>query len=250
MKPDTVVDIGNSRVKWGRCLGNALSEVAYLLPNSEDWNTTAQAWGLSPGTRWVVSGVHPHRRRSLVEWIKSRGDHPVILEWARQLPIQVDLDTPDHVGIDRLLDAVAARSRCTAGTPAVIIGAGTAVTVNYVNESGAYAGGAIFPGVRLMARALNEHTALLPMVAVDAGPISMPAKATPEAIRAGILSAVAGGVEKLVRHLQSRSTRPPRMFLTGGDGTLIRPLFSFPVELWPEMTLEGIRLSAAHIEDE
>jgi type III pantothenate kinase len=250
MKPDIVVDIGNSRVKWGRCLGEVLSEVAYLLPDSADWNNAAEAWRLTPGTRWVVSGVHPDRRRSLVEWITDRGDHPVILESPRQLPIRVDLEEPDHVGIDRLLDAVAARSRCSAGTPAVIIGAGTAVTVNYVNESGAYVGGAIFPGIRLMARVLNEHTALLPFVAVEVGPQSMPAKSTPEAIRAGILGAVVGGVEKLVQELQSCSARPAPVFLSGGDGALIRPLLGFQVQLWPEMTLEGIRLSAAHLEDE
>jgi hypothetical protein len=34
------------------------------------------------------------------------------------------------------------------------------------------------------------------------------------------------------------------LFLTGGDASLLLPALDSTIQLWPEMTLEGIRLSA------
>jgi hypothetical protein len=37
---------------------------------------------------------------------------------------------------------------------------------------------------------------------------------------------------------------PPHVFLTGGDGPLLQGALAASVELWPDLTLEGIRLTA------
>ena len=87
-----------------------------------------------------------------------------VLQYAGELPLRVELEKPDHVGIDRLLDAVAVNSRRAPGVPAVIIDAGSAVTVDLVDGAGAFRGGAILPGLRLMAKSLHDYTALLPLI--------------------------------------------------------------------------------------
>src|SRR5207247_2562148 len=106
--------------------------------------------------------------------------------------------------------------------------------------------GAIFPGLRLMARALNDYTALLPLVSLESEGPAMPATSTPGAIKAGILSAVTGGVRALIERLQTGRTSQPEVFLTGGDGPVVAHSLRSAV-LWPEMTLEGIRLAAEHL---
>ena len=93
-------------------------------------------------------------------------------------------------------------SRRRPDTPAVIVDAGSAVTVDYVDERGVFRGGAILPGLRLMAQALHDYTALLPVVTID-GEAAMPGATTTEAIKAGVFAAVLGGVERLVFHLVS-----------------------------------------------
>lgn len=251
MKPDLVADVGNSRIKWGRCLGGFVTEIASLEPDATaTWEQQLAFWNATGKNRWVVCGVHPPRRDRLTEWIRERGDEVLLLHSWDQLPIRMAVPHKERVGIDRLLNAVAAKTRVAPKTPIIIVDAGTAVTVDWVDETGAFAGGAIFPGFRLMAQALHDYTAKLPVVEVPQWPHpQMPAATTAMAIEAGVFWAVAGGVQALVRELcrHSDTKGPPEIFLTGGNGSLIAPTLDHSVQLWREMTLEGLRISAEAI---
>jgi type III pantothenate kinase len=249
MRADFVADVGNSRIKWGRCLGNRVCETVSLPIDTEDWEKQYRAWRSTGAARWVVSSVNPGKLAVLLEWIKAHGDFARVLDSAKQLPLQIDLEAPDRVGIDRLLNAVAARHRCP-GNAAIIVDVGSAVTVDLVNASGAFAGGAIFPGVRLMAKALNEHTALLPLVSLDGEIPSVPGKSTVAAMKAGIFAAVTGGVQSLIEKLRPTEECQVTVFVTGGDAHLVAPALPMQTTMWPEMTLEGIRLSAENLPDE
>ncbi len=137
----------------------------------------------------------------------------------------------ETVGADRLAQASAAWSR--AKGPCVVVSMGTAITVDVVNARGEFSGGLIAPGLRLMARVLHEHTALLPEVE----PVrrrSPLGRDTREAIQAGISLAAEGLIRTaLVRHRG-------RVFGTGGDAALFRDLFD---EVVTELGLEGIARS-------
>jgi type III pantothenate kinase len=250
MTPDLVVDVGNSRIKWGRCLDGRVSEYTSLAADFADWSRMSDAWKLLRGTRWVVSSVQPPRCTAFVEWANARGDRAMVLDSVERLPIRIRVAEPARVGMDRLLDAVAAQSRCSPGTPAIIVDAGSAVTVDWLDESGAFSGGAIFPGVRLMAKSLHEHTALLPLVSVQSEPPELPGTSTPDAIKAGIHSAVVGGVRHLIERLGAQARSRAKVFVTGGDGALVAGSLGEHAVLWPEMTLEGIRLAAEALSQE
>jgi type III pantothenate kinase len=118
--------------------------------------------------------------------------------------------------------------------------------VDFVDEDGAFRGGSIFPGLRLMAQALCDHTAALPFVDVTQPRPFLPGLDTRQAIRAGVYYAVAGGINTLINLLSAEARGPVQVFLTGGDATLLAPVLHSHAEHWPEMTLEGIRLSALH----
>src|SRR5208337_4414777 len=92
-------------------------------------------------------------------WIATRGDECFHLRYAAQLPLRIDLEEPDKVGIDRLLNAVAVARTAPPGRGSVLIDAGSAVTVDWLDENHAYCGGSIFPGLDLMAEALHRYTA-------------------------------------------------------------------------------------------
>lgn len=165
MTPDVVVDVGNSRIKWGRCVGGAITQSASLMPDDANaWQQQLTTWQIVKPAHWVVTGVHPKRRDQLTEWLRQQGHTVRLLNDPKELAIKVLLDRPDHVGIDRLLDALAANQRRESGRPAIIIDAGSAVTVDLVDGDGAFAGGVIMPGLRLMSKALHDYTALLPLV--------------------------------------------------------------------------------------
>jgi type III pantothenate kinase len=245
MTPDIVVDVGNTSIKWGRCADGKVVEVCSLPHGALNaWRGQAHDWGLPESAAWVVTGVHPGQRDAIANFANLRGGRVRVLDLAAELPLQVKLEKPDHVGVDRLLDAVAANSRRPAGVPAVVIDAGSAVTVDWVDADGAFCGGAIMPGLRLMALALHDYTALLPVIETPKGAPAVPGTGTPSAMEVGVFWSVAGGTAAILDAYRRHFDASPAVFLTGGDSKALLDTLRQPVVHWPDMTLEGIRLAA------
>src|SRR4029077_14307199 len=99
----------------------------------------------------------PRRAEHLRTWLEQRGERVVLLCSAAQLPLRVGLEHPDWAGIDRLLNGVAATLHVSPGRGAVLIDAGSAVTVDWLDEEHVFRGGSIFPGIDLMAEALHHY---------------------------------------------------------------------------------------------
>jgi type III pantothenate kinase len=253
MKPDVVVDVGNTRIKWGRCEASCVAAMASLPPDApEAWQRQLAHWKVQGPLVWAVSGVHPARRAALIDWLRGQKHSVWQLEKSSQLTtLRVAVPEPDKAGIDRLLNAVAARSRAEPHPdaqghykPTIIIDAGSAVTVDFLDEPGDFKGGAIFPGLRLMAQALHDYTALLPTVAIQQPEPDPIGDSTTTAIASGVYYAVAGGINLLIQRYKASSRFDSLVFLTGGDAALLQPGIAWEANLWPEMTLEGIRLAA------
>jgi type III pantothenate kinase len=264
MKPHVVVDIGNTRIKWGLCAEGAprIGRTASLPDDPSAWAQTLAGWrsqpplaDMSSPLNWVLTSVQPARCEHLRGWLEGRGERVEVLSLAAQLPLEVAVPKPDHVGIDRLLDAVAARQVLPPGQGAVLVDAGSAVTVDWLDEGHVFRGGAIFPGVRMMAEALHHYTALLPLVPVTHPIPELPADATIPAMQAGIFAAVCGGIREAVRQYEGRARARPQIFLTGGDAGLLEQALGLNrpgcggepwcrAVYWPHQTLEGILHSA------
>ena len=245
MTPNVVVDVGNTRIKWGLCDAGVVVRIASLGDDPDEWDSQLLRWPLR-GDRWVLAGVQPQRGGRLRDWLTARGYRVTVLEGGTKLPLAVDLEHPDRTGIDRLLNAVAAKSRLEAGQGAVLIDAGSAVTVDWLDESHTFQGGCIFPGLDLMAEALHRYTALLPRVAVAPPVPSPPGKSTVPAMQAGLFLAVSGGIREAVRLYSEAASVPPRVFFTGGQAPLLAEEMRIPAEwtVWPEQTLAGILRAA------
>jgi type III pantothenate kinase len=246
--PDVVVDIGNSRMKWGRCAGGAVAEMVSLaLDDASAWQEQLARWGLAPPHAWVIASVNPAVAYRFEDWLIDRGERVLNLDVHRDVPVGYAVDAPEQVGIDRVLSALAAH--CLAHPhPAVVVSVGTAVTIDLIDAKGVFQGGVIFPGPRLMAQSLNDHTAKLPLV--DAGSLPTvvaPGKNTNDAILAGIRAAVVGAAVLLVNHYADQA-EAPWVFVTGGAaGDLSRFHFGKRFKgtrFVPTLTLEGIRIVA------
>lgn len=243
MTPDVVADVGNTRVKWG---WGAPLKLASLPPDDPAaWAAQLALLPPAAGRRsWAMAGVHPDRLACLKDWAEARGDAVRVITHA-DIPLTADVDEPARVGIDRLLNAIAARQLADP-QPAIVISVGTAVTIDLVD--GAFRGGVIFPGPRLMAESLHAWTARLPRVEADALPdTDAPARNTPDAIRAGIRAAIVGAAYLLVDRYTFRRNSP-WVFVTGGAaGALADIDYGDPMmgtRHVPTLTLDGIRLAA------
>jgi type III pantothenate kinase len=251
---DVVVDAGNSRIKWGRCSGGAVVEMATLKPAyGEHWVSQVEAWALKRRCQWVVCGSDPARQKRIVMWLTKQNQHVHVLDSYTRLPIGLNVKQPDKVGLDRLCNAVAVNSRRPTGKAAVVIDAGTAVTVDYVDEAGVFQGGAILPGLLLMVDFLHRHTAALPVIkphelAQLIDPVALPGKSTVEAMVLGLWACFRGGVERVARDYLAKAASGAVFYIGGGDGAVFAkdcPLGES--HYWPEMTLEGIRIAAEQL---
>lgn len=195
-----VIDVGNSRTK------RALFDGRRLRPFR----------GKVDGWIGVRVGSGPVPRGAL---LLGRDFPPLVRNRALH---------PETVGPDRLAQASAAWAR--AGKACVVVAMGTAITIDVVGRRGEFLGGLIAPGLRLMARSLHDHTALLPLV--EPARVRSPlGRHTQAAIRAGVSFAAEGLIRAALRG------REGRVFGTGGDAALYRDLFD---ELVPDLALEGV----------
>ncbi len=140
------------------------------------------------------------------------------------LPFILHYGSPESFGADRL--ALCAMSQYLYPEQAVIaIDIGTAITVDVLGSSQQYLGGLIMPGLDLMAKSLHEHTARLPLVALDR-PETLLGFSTADGIRNGIIYSCAAGMEGLIAKItrwlhETHDESDIRVLLTGGNASFI-----------------------------
>ncbi len=156
------------------------------------------------------------------------------------LGLRLKVRTPSQVGADRILNALALRDLFKG--PAIAIDFGTATTFDCVDASGAYIGGAILLGPNSAARALNEFTAKLPLVAVRK-PRAAIGKDTEQCLQAGLYFGYLGMIREVLERTRREMGGRPRVVMTGGLASLF--LADLPdVRHEPDLTLRGLRLAA------
>lgn len=259
MQHVVAVDAGNTRIKLGRFnlaqrsasgLPEAVFSTVVRCGDDLPWNRL-----IDDGALAVITGSNPREARRIFDsWPQDRR-RPVLLSDGRRLPIIIDVDVPEKVGIDRLLTAVAANIVREPGQPAVLIDSGTATTVDYVNSAGHFCGGAILPGFDLCSRALHQYTALLPLVEMAA--IRREAEAPAElgrntqaAITSGLYWGHVGAVKELMRRLMLAGDPhiEPLILLTGGAAPLLYPHLPTIVRHEPLLALQGLAAAATALD--
>ena len=153
------------------------------------------------------------------------------------LGLEVRIDRADHVGADRLVNAVAAHR--AHGGPLIVIDFGTATTFDIIGPDGAYEGGVIAPAVQHSVEALYRAAALLPRVPVER-PDRVIGKDTVPAMKSGIYWGYVGLIEGLVARIRAEYGQPMKVVATGG----LAPVYAEATEVIeavdPDLTLKGL----------
>lgn len=153
------------------------------------------------------------------------------------LGIEIEIDRPEEAGADRVVNAVAARSRY--GAPLIIVDFGTATTFDIVNERGNYAGGVIAPGLNLSMEALHRAAAQLPKVDV-VKPSHVIGRSTIMAMRSGIFWGYVGMIEGLLARIKEEVGRPMTVVATGGLAALFAETTQMFDHVEEDLTLRGL----------
>ena len=166
------------------------------------------------------------------------------------LPLEIHTHHPERVGIDRLLIAVAANRLRRPDRAAIAVDAGSAITVDLIAQDGSFEGGAILPGPRISAQALQAgtdilHRVILPRAILGAAgeAPTLPGKSTQSAIVAGLHWAMVGAVREIITGLEAPLDRQPELLLTGGHGIRLAQGLSTTgrhILYRPNLVLDGI----------
>ncbi|MDX1594177.1 MAG: type III pantothenate kinase, partial [Gammaproteobacteria bacterium] len=157
-----LVDAGNSRVKWGHYAQGALvpgASVGYDGPGLEA-NLENALGAIAPPARVLLCTVADDAAsRRLVRWLRNRWPAPVaqVVPGRRGCGVRNAYAEPERLGADRWAALVGARAAFP-GRPLCVVDAGTAVTVDALDEQGVHAGGLIVPGLALARGTLAERT--------------------------------------------------------------------------------------------
>ena len=154
--------------------------------------------------------------------------------------IPIRYDDPREVGPDRIVNAVAARTRY--GAPAIVVDFGTSTNFDVVSPEGEYVGGVLAPGIEISMEALFARAARL--VNVDfVEPATVIGKTTVGGLQSGLVYGFAGQVDGIVARIREELGAPDApVVATGGLAELIAPHSSVIAHVDPFLTLEGLRL--------
>lgn len=150
-------DLGNSAVKW-RALEHGKPMAKGAFSHIDDFPSELTA-KLSPSDEFQVASVaNVHATERLLEELAHRGASDVVLavSQSEQLGLVNAYSDPSSMGVDRWLAMLAAWHGSHQSF--VLVDAGSAVTVDVVQESGRHQGGFILPGRHLMLDSLQRGT--------------------------------------------------------------------------------------------
>ncbi|MFM8333037.1 MAG: type III pantothenate kinase [Candidatus Methylumidiphilus sp.] len=234
-----LVDIGNSRVKWG------FGRDGRVAPG-EPFATAALAeslprrWGGHPPPSRIVACTVAglDKIRTVQAWTERRWQMAPL--WAQSAAAGFGVvngyANPEKLGVDRWVALIGARRGCAG--PVCVADCGTAITFDALDADGRHLGGWIAPGLALMRQSLARGTHGLPLAELECQ--SHLARDTLAGIVGGTLQAAAGLVERGVRAAARDAGGAFRLLLTGGDAPAIAAELDMPHELRPELVLEGL----------
>lgn len=236
------VDIGNSRLKFGRYLKSGMARNGDLpRPGQVIVENTSNFQHLELGlreepleaeTEWLVSSVNGEKLSSFNQWLRENRPHDSVRVLSqRDIRMPVDVDELEKVGLDRLCNAVGAICLAKRGEPVLIVDIGSATTLDVVSGDGRFLGGAILPGFHAAAESLQKSSYCLPMIEADDLRFpTYPGRSTTAAIEAGLFWGMVGAIRQFLAFAQEGDAQA-LLLLTGGDAfpvleALLNPNFN------------------------
>ncbi|MDR2499359.1 MAG: type III pantothenate kinase [Tannerellaceae bacterium] len=147
--------------------------------------------------------------------LRKRLERFIWLDEQVPTPLVVKYKTPATLGKDRLA-AVVGAFHIKPGHDSLVIDAGTAITYDLVDSTGAYLGGNISPGMNMRFKALHSYTKQLPLVTISEAEVPLIGDSTETAIRSGVANGIVYEMDGVINKLRIRY---PELFifLTGGN---------------------------------
>ena len=153
------------------------------------------------------------------------------------IPIKNNYKTPETLGRDRLAAAVAG-ALLFPNKNVLIIDAGSSITYEIVTKENIYLGGAISPGIKMRAKALNSFTDMLPQVSTDEK-TDLVGNTTESCLKSGIINGTIAEINGMIAaYLDLYNDL--KIILTGGDTYFFEKSLKYDIFASPNLVLLGL----------
>ncbi len=251
-----VIDAGNTRTKWAVLTSDGNLGEMQITPNK----TLAQSVlkdNLVGAEKVVIANVAGDAMAQQLLNIMPEHVAVTFLEASNEVCNVVNgYQDISALGVDRWAAAIAVWNQLQ--QPAIIVGVGTAITIDSlavdspfeltalertISKKGVYLGGTIMPGLYAMHHGLDSHTANLPPVSMGEV-VEFPVN-TYDAMKTGCMNAVVGSILLQMEQLEKRCAFLPKIVITGGDAVKVAHALKMYVKhvvVAEDLVLQGLAL--------
>jgi type III pantothenate kinase len=205
-------DFGNTRLKVAVFKDNKMQEAIVLKDDSEA--TLNELLAIHKPEHSILSSVIKHN--PLTENILASQSTFHKLSASTKINFTTPVGKPETIGADRLA-LVAAAVHFYSKKNNLIIGLGSCITYNFVNQYHQFLGGGISPGMDMRFKAMHDFTALLPLEK-ETWNIPLIGYDTRTNLQSGVLNGMAAEIEGIIQKYEAKYSNF-NVVLTGGNSS-------------------------------
>jgi len=237
-----VIDLGNTRLKWGRIDSDGLlvgEPIVHKDTNIGQLLDKVWTFTVIPQRVVMASVASDTLRKQIENWlIEKWGIKAEMIASSAQLGmLKNGYQIPEQLGCDRWVAMLEAFY--TIKTVVCIVDCGSAITIDAVDKQGQHLGGMIVPGFSAMTSALTTNTSL--SFLGNALPDSFQlARSTQDAIAMGTSQAITSLVLRTIEWLEQVTGESVTCFITGGDGEKLSALLECEHIADKDLVIKGL----------
>ena len=205
-------DFGNTRLKVAVFKDNKMQEAIVLKDDSEA--TLHELLAIHKPEHSILSSVIKHN--PLTENILASQSTFHKLSASTKINFTTPVGKPETIGADRLA-LVAAAVHFYPKKNNLIIGLGSCITYNFVNQYHQFLGGGISPGMDMRFKAMHDFTALLPLEK-ETWNIPLIGYDTRTNLQSGVLNGMAAEIDGIIHKYEEKYSNF-NVVLTGGNSS-------------------------------
>ena len=242
------ISVGNSRVHVGHFIGDEIRENVDLVHDemSQMMEVVSRMWKASENAERravVIASVNDEVATKMASMIEGQlGEEIYKAGDDLPIPLKVSLDPEAIPGTDRLLCAAAAwdvlKQAC------IVVNAGTAITIDFIDGKGVFHGGAIAPGVQMQLDSMTNGTEALPSIDFKRPEGEPFGRNTASAMLRGVYHGARGLTWRVVEEYARAYDAFPLVIATGGDAQTLFGDDELINRISDDLELRGIALTA------
>lgn len=231
-----LIDAGNTRLKAALLGTNGRIEPVLIGTLEEfvshSWGAVDSVWLSAVSASDITTALLEHLQLCRFKVIQ-------VISEKHAFGVTNAYEDAAKLGVDRWLAMVAAHNESS--KPTLIVDAGTATTIDWLDRSGRHLGGWIAPGVELMQSSLTQKSRLITVDDADTGRVAHLGQNTSECVTDGCVNSLNGLVKQAISVAESQLDWADfRLLLTGGAYPLLANELKRRGEQRPDLVLEGL----------